>query len=89
MDLYTCDAAAEAKPPMSVPMIEPARPMRDESANDVAAARPDAITAAKEKSSKTPFLPSASSGPVVLLANSNTPRERARGPPMFFNSLEY
>lgn len=58
IELYTCEAAAEAKPPMRVPMIEPARPIFAESAKEVAAASPDAITVANEKSEKMPFFSS-------------------------------
>lgn len=58
IELYTCDAAADAKPPMSVPMIEPARPIFAERAKEVAAARPDAMTVANEKSEKMPFFSS-------------------------------
>ena len=53
--LYICEAAAEATPPMATPMIEPARPILDDRANDVAAARPLAMTVDTEKSPKRPF----------------------------------
>lgn len=58
-ELYTCEAAAEAKPPIRVPMIEPARPIFAERAKDVAAASPEAMTVANEKSEKRPFFSSA------------------------------
>ncbi len=58
IDLYTCEAAAEAKPPMRVPMIEPARPIFAERAKEVAAASPEAMTVANEKSEKIPFFSS-------------------------------
>ena len=53
--LYICEAAAEATPPMATPMIEPASPILDDRANDVAAARPLAMTVETEKSPKRPF----------------------------------
>ena len=58
---YTCEAAADAKPPINVPMMEPAMPIWEARAKDVAAASPDAITVEKLKSSKRPFLPSGES----------------------------
>lgn len=57
-DLYIWEAAAEAKPPISVPIMEPASPICAESAKEVAAARPEAMTVANEKSSKMPFFSS-------------------------------
>ena len=72
-DLYTWEAAAEAKPPISVPMMEPAMPICEASAKEVAAASPEAITAAKLKSSKMPFFSPCSCAPRFSVRPSSEP----------------
>lgn len=66
-DLYTWEAMAEAAAAMPTPMREPARPIWDESANDVTDARADATTAVMEKSSNRLFL--------VVLSGPSSPDE--------------
>ena len=59
--LYTCVAIADAAAATPTPMTEPAMPIFDERANDVAAARALAITADMEKSLRIPPFSSSSS----------------------------
>ncbi len=61
MPLYTWVAIAEAAAATPTPMTEPAMPIFDERANDVAAARALAITADMEKSLRIPPFSSSSS----------------------------
>ena len=55
MPLYTCDAMVVAAAATPTPMMEPASPILDCSANDVTAASALAITADPENSLRTPF----------------------------------